>query len=229
MTAADAHRDAAGRADLDGVLAVRDLRFRYSGGGDELFDGLTHTFTPGAVTVLTGPSGRGKSTLLYVLGLMLTPSSGSVRLGAVDASGLSDAARSALRATRIGFIFQDSELDPARTIVDSVIEPGLYAGHDVRALRTRARELLERFGLGHRADHRPGQISGGQAQRVAVCRALVNTPRILLADEPTGNLDPENATRVIDALADAATQGRTVLIASHDPTVVERADEVVRL
>lgn len=229
MTEADAPPDVAGRVELDGVLAVRDLRFRYRAGGDELFDGLTHTFTPGAVTVLTGPSGRGKSTLLYVLGLMLTPSSGSVRLGAVDASGLSDAARSALRATQIGFVFRDSELDPARTIVDSVIEPGLYASLDVRALRPRARELLERFGLGHRADHRPGQISGGQAQRVAVCRALVNTPRILLADEPTGNLDPENATRVIDALADAATQGRTVLIASHDPSVVARADEVVRL
>lgn len=211
------------------VLVVDELRFRYRTGKDELFDGLTHSFTPGRVTALTGPSGRGKSTLLYVLGLMLTPSSGVVRIGEVDASALRDRARSALRASRIGFVFQDSELDPARTIVDSVVEPGLYAGGDLTMLRQRAGQLLERFGLGERAGHRPGQISGGQAQRVAVCRALVNTPDIVLADEPTGNLDPDNSTLVIDALSDAARDGRTVVIATHDPTVVARADEVVRL
>ena len=106
---------------------------------------------------------------------------------------------------------------------------GLYAGLERQTLEDRARALLERFGLAHRADHRPGQVSGGQAQRVAVCRALVNAPVVVLADEPTGNLDPDNAGLVMDALADAAAEGRTVVVATHDPAVVARADEVVRL
>lgn len=211
------------------VLSVEDLRFRYRGTDQELFAGLDHAFTPGVVTALTGPSGCGKSTLLYVLGLLLTPTRGRVRLGGVDASGLPDRDRSRLRAHRLGFVFQDSELDPTRTIIDSVVEPGLYAGGDQDVLRARARSLLDQFGLGHRADHRPGQISGGQAQRVAVCRALVNAPDIVLADEPTGNLDPANSTLVIDALAEAAAENRTVIVATHDPSVVQRADEVVRL
>ncbi|WP_241246557.1 ABC transporter ATP-binding protein [Micrococcus sp. KRD070] len=198
-------------------------------GEAQVLDGLTHAFTPGAVTALTGPSGRGKSTLLYVLGLMLTPTSGVVRLGDVDASTRPDRERSRLRAASVGFVFQDSELDPSRPILDSVVEPGLYAGLERQTLEDRARALLERFGLAHRADHRPGQVSGGQAQRVAVCRALVNAPVVVLADEPTGNLDPDNAGLVMDALADAAAEGRTVVVATHDPAVVARADEVVRL
>lgn len=214
---------------LESVLRVEDLRFRYRHGDQELFNGLTHEFSSGRITALTGPSGRGKSTLLYVLGLLLSPSSGVVRIGDTEASQLADRARSALRARRLGFVFQDAELDPARTILESVVEPGLYAGGDLGELRQHARDLLERFGLDHRADHRPGQISGGQAQRVAVCRALVNTPDVVLADEPTGNLDPGNSTLVIDALAQSAAEGRTVLIATHDPAVVARADEVIRL
>ncbi len=211
------------------MLTVDGLRFRYRDATEELLDGLTHEFTPGAVTALTGPSGRGKSTLLYVLGLMLTPSAGEVRIGPIHASGLPDRDRSELRATRLGFVFQDSELDPSRSIVDSVVEPGLYAGQDLTGLRVKALELLERFGLAHRAAHRPGQVSGGQAQRVAVCRALINTPDIVLADEPTGNLDPDNSGLILDALADAAGEGRTVIIATHAPDVVARADVVIRL
>lgn len=211
------------------TLSVKDLRFAYAKGRMELFNGLTHQFTPGAVTALTGPSGRGKSTLLYVLGLMLTPSSGSVSIDDEVASTLPDQRRAQLRATRIGFVFQDAELDPSRIILDSVVEPGLYAGADREELRTLARALLNQFGLADRADHRPGQISGGQAQRVAICRALVNSPDIVLADEPTGNLDPDNSALVLDALAEAAEEGRTVVVATHDPTVVSRADKVLKL
>ncbi len=211
------------------VLAVEDLRFGYPGGAQELFGGLTHAFTPGHMTALTGASGRGKSTLLYLLGLMLTPSHGSVRIDGVNASALPDRARSKLRATRIGFVFQDSELDPARDVIDSVIEPGLYAGGKPAQLRPQALDLLERFGLADRADHRPGQVSGGQAQRVAVCRALINSPDLVLADEPTGNLDPANSDLVIDALRHAADTGCTVVVATHDPTVVARVDAVVTL
>ena len=212
------------------ALGVAGLRFAYTKGGEELFDGLTHDFAPGRVTVVTGRSGRGKSTLLYLLGLMLTPTAGHIMVDGLVASSLNDAARSRLRASRIGFVFQDCELDPARKVVDSVAEPGLYAGRDVTAVRARAYELLEKFDLSERADHRPGQVSGGQEQRVAVCRALVNDPEIVLADEPTGNLDRDNAALVLDALADAAhSAGCTVVIASHDPFVVEHADQAVAL
>jgi len=221
----DAHRASSVR----GVLAVEGLSFRYRPGSEELFGGLSHTFTPGKVTAVTGPSGRGKSTLLYVLGLMLTPVSGTVLVDGRAASRLRDRERSRLRAQRLGFVFQDAELDPARSILDSVVEPGLYAGGTADTLRVRARSLLEGFGLGDRADHRPGQISGGQAQRVAICRALVNDPDVVLADEPTGNLDPDNATLVVDALRGAADAGCTVVVATHDPVVVGRSHEVVRL
>ncbi|MBB5830450.1 ABC transporter ATP-binding protein [Brachybacterium aquaticum] len=210
-------------------LAVEDLRFRYRRGGEEMYRGLNATFTPGAVTAITGASGRGKSTLLYLLGLLLSPSSGRVLLDGQDVSAAPDAERSALRAGRFGFVFQDSELDPTRTLLDSVSEVGLYGGMPAGTLRPRARELLDRFGLGHRADHRPGQISGGQAQRVALCRALMNDPDIVLADEPTGNLDPGNADLVLDQLTEIAADGRSVLIATHDPQVLARSTEELAL
>lgn len=211
-------------------LRVQDLVFRYTPEGEELFDGLSHTFTPGKITALTGPSGRGKSTLLYVLGLMLTPSRGEVILHGRPQSAESDAARSRTRAAELGFVFQDSALDPSRSILDSVIEPSMYAGINRRAARKRAVRLLNELGVGARIDHKPGQISGGQAQRVAVARALINDPTVVLADEPTGNLDPANAAGVLDVLSNiAGTGNRTVVIATHDPYVIGRADEVLSL
>lgn len=215
---------------MSGALGVRDLRFAYARGAEELFDGLSHDFAPGRVTALTGASGRGKSTLLYVLGLLLTPTSGEVLLDGAAVSDAPDAVRAGLRARRLGFVFQESELDPARRVIDSVLEPALYAGHRRADLLPRAEALLDRFGLGERGSHRPGQVSGGQAQRLALCRALLNEPDVVLADEPTGNLDRDNARLVLDALLDAAhTGGRTVVVATHDPFVWERADEVVAL
>ena len=217
------------------MLAVSDLSFAYAKGAEDLFGGLTHAFTPGKVTALTGPSGRGKSTLLYVLGLMLTPARGQVLLEGEEVSSAADAVRSRVRAHRIGFVFQDSALDPARTVLDSVVEPALYAGWRLGDARDRGRVLLDQLGVAARADHRPGEISGGQAQRVAVCRALVTDPLVVLADEPTGNLDRGNATGVLTALSAAAgatsTAGetRTVVIATHDPFVIDHADEVLAL
>ncbi|WP_010149346.1 ABC transporter ATP-binding protein [Serinicoccus profundi] len=221
------------------MLAVKDLSFAYRRGAEELFSGLCHTFTPGAVTAVTGPSGRGKSTLLYVLGLMLTPTQGQVMLAGDPVSSAADATRARVRARRIGFVFQDASLDPTRTVIDSVIEPALYAGWSLRQARARGVELLEQMGVGARAEHRPGEISGGQAQRVAVCRALVTDPSVVLADEPTGNLDRDNALGVLAALsavaAGAGQEGRgdgiprTVVIATHDPFVLEHADEVLAL
>lgn len=214
---------------MTGTLGVHDLRFAYGRGADELFGGLSHTFASGRMTALTGPSGRGKSTLLYVLGLLLTPTAGGVTLDGEDVSAAPDAIRAGIRARRLGFVFQDAELDPTRRVLDSVLEPALYAGASRRELLPRANGLLDRFGLGERGTHKPGQVSGGQAQRLALCRALLNEPDVILADEPTGNLDRDNAALVLDAFAAAAAEGRTVIVATHDPFVLERVDEVVRL
>lgn len=210
-------------------LSTDGLHFAYRRGAEDLFGGLTWSFPAGAVTAVTGPSGRGKSTLLYVLGLMLRPSVGAVRFDGRDASGLPDAARAAVRARNVGFVFQDAVLDPTRTVLDSVCEPALYGGERRRDAEPRARALLDALGVGVRADHRPGEISGGQAQRVAVARALMNDPSVILADEPTGNLDEVNAGLVLESLRQAAGEGCTVLIATHDAAVVARADEVLAL
>lgn len=211
------------------MLEVRAVTFAYRRGGEELFGGLSWSFAGGALTAVTGPSGRGKSTLLYLLGLMLRPTGGQVLLQGERVDALPDARRAAVRAHRVGFVFQDAALDPARRIVDSVVEPALYAGCRRGEVVGRARELLDQLGVGQRADHRPGEISGGQAQRVAVARALINTPVVILADEPTGNLDQGNAAAVLGALRDAARAGAAVIIATHDADVLGACDERVVL
>lgn len=211
------------------MLAVRDLSFSYSETSEELFGGLTHEFQPCAVTAVTGPSGRGKSTLLYVIGLMLKPGRGSVDIKGRRVDSLPDAERSAVRGRHIGFVFQDSALDPARRILDSVCEPALYVGAKRGEVIPRAKKLLASLGVEARADHRPGEISGGQAQRVAVARALVNNPDIILADEPTGNLDRANAEVVLTFLRKASVSGKTVVISTHDPFVIEHSDTIVEL
>lgn len=211
------------------MLEVRAVTFAYRRGGEEPFGGLSWSFAGGALTAVTGPSGRGKSTLLYLLGLMLRPTGGQVLLQGERVDALPDARRAAVRAHRVGFVFQDAALDPARRIVDSVVEPALYAGCRRGEVVGRARELLDQLGVGQRADHRPGEISGGQAQRVAVARALINTPVVILADEPTGNLDQGNAAVVLGALRDAARAGAAVIIATHDADVLGACDERVVL
>jgi len=207
------------------VLEARDLTFAYRRGAPPVIDGLTHAFAPGALTTVTGPSGSGKSTLLYVLALMLRPTSGQVRWDDDDASALPDATRARLRAGQAGFVFQDAVLDPARTILDNVREAALFAGMPDDDARERALELCDRFGVGHRVDHRPGEISGGQAQRVALCRALLTRPRVVFGDEPTGNLDGASARIVWDALRAHARAGATVVVATHDERLADESDE----
>lgn len=212
------------------MITVEGLQFRYRGSSPLVIADLTHEFREGQITVVTGPSGCGKSTLLYLLGLMLTPSAGCIRWSdGVDVSSLPDPERSRLRAEFVGFVFQDALLDPSRSIVDNVAEGGLYAGMERADTAANARRLLKHFGVSHRADHRPGEISGGQAQRVALCRALVKEPQLILADEPSGNLDEVNANVVWDALSAAASAGRTVVVATHDPHRVARAHALIAL
>lgn len=212
------------------MVNLEALSFGYRR-GEPIIEGLDHAFEPGLVSGVTGASGRGKSTLLYLIGLLLTPWSGRIGIGEhAKASALGDLQRSRLRAARIGFVFQDALLDPSRTVIDNVTEGAIYAGVPRRTAQARAEGLLERFGVLLRADHKPGEVSGGQAQRVAICRALLNQPMLILADEPTGNLDAASAEVVIDALTRAAhADGATVIIASHDARVIGACDRVLEL
>ena len=209
-------------------LAVREVTFAYRR-GEPILAGWSADFPAGTVTALTGPSGSGKSTLLYLLGLMVRPQSGAVLLDGRRVDRLVDADRAWLRAHRYGFVFQDAALDPTRTVLDNVVETALYRRQPRAEAIRAAHELLARFGVEVRAEHRPGQISGGQAQRIALCRALLAAPPVLLADEPTGNLDPLTSRTVIDALRRHADTGATVVIATHDPTVVDACDRHLAL
>jgi ABC-type lipoprotein export system ATPase subunit len=212
------------------MVTIEGLSFGYRR-SEPILAGLDFAFGAGLLSAVTGSSGRGKSTLLYLIGLLLTPWAGRVAIGEVpDATQLDDLDRSRLRARRIGFVFQDALLDPSRTVIDNVTEGALYAGVPRGTARARAEWLLDRFDVRLRADHRPGEVSGGQAQRVALCRALLNQPDVILADEPTGNLDATSAQVVIEALSEAAhTNGVTVIIASHDARVVAACDQVLDL
>ncbi|MFP7696750.1 ABC transporter ATP-binding protein [Trueperella sp. LYQ143] len=211
------------------MLSVRDLSFSYPKSDEKLYDGLTHTFEEGKVTAVTGASGCGKSTLLYILGLMLRPTKGGVYVDDVELSALSHADRARARAQTFGFVFQDAALDPTRTIRDCVIEPALYAGWKRSVAVARAQALLELTQVSYRIDHKANEISGGQAQRVALARALVNDPAVILADEPTGNLDRANASIVLDVFSQQARSGRTVIVVTHDPFVVDHADLILEL
>lgn len=204
-------------------LAADHVTFAYRQ-GEPIVTQWSASFPAGTVTALTGPSGSGKSTLLYLLGLMLRAQHGHVTLDGQPVDRASDADRARLRAHRFGFVFQDAALDPTRTVLDNVVETALYRREPRRRAAAAAHSLMRRFGVDVRATHRPGQISGGQAQRIALCRALLAAPPVVLADEPTGNLDPATARTVISALREHAATGATVVIASHDPQVVGQCD-----
>ena len=210
------------------MIAVEGLSFGYRR-NEPIIEDLTREFTRGQLTAVTGASGRGKSTLLYLIGLMLTPWTGDVMWDGYYADKLADYRRSQLRARRVGFVFQDAALDPTRSVLDNVTEGALYARLPRRHAQRRAAELLDRFGVELRSTHKPGEVSGGQAQRVALCRALLTDPDVLLADEPTGNLDHAASDVVLDAFAEHAAAGRTVVVATHDPQVVARCHQVLDL
>lgn len=206
-------------------LAAEGLVVAYRRTSAPVLDGLTVDFCPGALTAVTGPSGSGKSTLLYVLGLLVRPTAGDVLWHGAPTRDLTDVQRSRVRARETGFVFQDSLLDPARSVLANVCDAGLFAGMERRTQVRRAQRLLERFGVDHRSAHRPGEISGGQAQRVALCRALLTSPTVVLGDEPTGNLDAASARVVWQALRDHAAEGATVVVATHDESLAATADE----
>ncbi|HLV57321.1 MAG TPA: ATP-binding cassette domain-containing protein [Natronosporangium sp.] len=210
------------------LLAAHDVAFAYRR-DEPIVTRWSAEFHAGTVTALTGPSGSGKSTLLFLLGLMLRPLGGEVHLSGTRVDLLPDDDRARLRAHRFGFVFQDAALDATRTVLDNVVETALYRRQPRSAALATARALMRRFGVDVRAHHRPGQISGGQAQRIALCRALLGNPAVVLADEPTGNLDPASSRTVVTALKEHAAAGGCVVIATHDPRVVAACDRHLSL
>jgi putative ABC transport system ATP-binding protein len=185
---------------------------------------------PGEFLAAAGPSGSGKSTLLNLVGCLDTPDSGSVRLGDIDVSRLPARALSPLRRDRLGFIFQTFNLVPVLTAFENVEYPLLVKGGSSRERRARVSELLERVGLGDKASRRPNELSGGERQRVAVARALINRPALVLADEPTANLDSASGAAVLDLMNDLRTQyGVAFFFASHDSRLLSRMDRIIGL
>jgi lipoprotein-releasing system ATP-binding protein len=192
--------------------------------------GVDLAVAPGEVVALVAPSGAGKSTLLHIAGLLDTPDAGEVRLGGRAMGGLSDRARTEARRAEAGFVYQFHHLLPEFTALENVVLPQLANAVGRAAAEARAADLLGRVGLAARLRHRPAELSGGEQQRVAFCRALANAPRLLLADEPTGNLDPGTAETVFGALMDLVrATGLAALIATHNLDLAARMDRVVRL
>ena len=184
----------------------------------------------GEVVALVAPSGAGKSTLLHIAGLLDSPDSGVVRLGGQDMAGLSDRARTDIRRAEVGFIYQFHHLLPEFSALENIVLPQLANGVLQATARARGMDLLGRVGIAARSDHRPAALSGGEQQRVAFCRALANNPRLLLADEPTGNLDPGTSDQVFGVLMDLVREtGLSALIATHNLELAGRMDRIVRL
>jgi putative ABC transport system ATP-binding protein len=192
-------------------------------------DGVSLSIESGSMVAVMGPSGSGKSTLMNLLGLLDTPTAGSYRIDGHEVAGLSDGERSRQRRERIGFIFQSFNLLPRKTALDNVSVPLMYAGVGRGERQQRARALLDQLGLGDRLSHRPAELSGGQQQRVAIARALVNEPQLILADEPTGNLDSRTGREVLDVLVQLHASGRTIIVVTHEREVAEHAQRIITL
>ena len=211
---------------LDGVTRT----FLQAGNELNVLRGASAEIWAGETVALVAPSGAGKSTLLHIAGLLERPTSGEVRIGGKACSTLADDRRTALRRTEIGFVYQFHHLLPEFSAAENIIIPQMLAGEPKYRAKTRASELLDLVGLADRASHRPAKLSGGEQQRVAIARALANLPRVLIADEPTGNLDQETADRVFDLLLQLTRDtGIAALVATHNPDLASRMDRTLRL
>jgi lipoprotein-releasing system ATP-binding protein len=214
------------------VLQLAGLTRTYRQGNRavQVLAGAYADLYPGEAVALVGPSGAGKSTLLHIAGLLETPDSGRVIVDGRDCSSMSDDERTRIRRTTMGFVYQFHQLLPEFSALENVVIPQMIRGCSRRQAEARGRELLAAVGLGHRLDHRPAELSGGEQQRTAICRALANSPKLLLADEPTGNLDPATAEQVFSELIELVVRtGVAALIATHNMELAARMHRVLRL
>lgn len=218
---------------MSDVLRLQAIGKTYGAGGPApvaVLRDLDLVVRRGEVVALVAPSGAGKSTLLHIAGLLDTPDTGQVILNGRDMAGLPDRVRTEARRAELGFVYQFHHLLPEFTAIENIVLPQLANGVSGSDARARARGLLSNVGLDHRGDHRPAELSGGEQQRVAFCRALANAPSLLLADEPTGNLDPETSDRVFEMLLGLVrSTGMAALIATHNHELARRMDRIVGL
>ncbi len=213
------------------MIQIRDLQKSYRLGDRKIsvLHGISLTIRRGEFIAIMGPSGSGKSTLLNIIGCLDEPDGGSVRLDGVELAGASEAALAGIRNRRLGFVFQLFNLVPRISAIRNVELPLLYAGIGARRRREKAREMLELVGLVDRAEHSPARLSGGQQQRVAIARALVNDPDILIADEPTGNLDSLSGAGIMQLFSQLNSKGITIVMVTHEEDIAAFASRTVRL
>ncbi|WP_140909913.1 ABC transporter ATP-binding protein [Cognatiluteimonas lumbrici] len=213
------------------MIALRNITRRYRMGDEEVLAlaGVDLDIGRNEYVALVGPSGSGKSTLMNIIGCLDTPSSGSYLLNGRDTAKLGEVELAHVRNREIGFVFQSFHLLPRLTVLQNVMQPLVYRGTPAAERRRRATEALEKVGLGNRQGHRPNELSGGQRQRVAVARALVGEPSLLLADEPTGNLDSRTSAEIMALFDELHAQGQTVLVVTHEPDIAAHCRRTVRI
>lgn len=216
---------------MNPVISVQHLRKTYIMGAQEInaLKDVSLDIYPNEYVALMGPSGSGKSTLMNLLGCLDTPSGGEYILNSHNVSEMTDAELAAIRNKEIGFVFQTFNLLPRLSSLENVALPLIYAGMSRRQRLDRAQEMLDAVGLGDRVHHKPNELSGGQRQRVAIARALVNKPSLILADEPTGNLDTKTSIEIMEIFEKLHAQGNTIVLVTHEPDIAEHAHRIVRL
>ncbi len=216
--------------DSEIAVSLTDVRKTYQLGEPiHALDGISLSIPHGSYTAVMGPSGSGKSTLMNLVGCLDTQTEGVVEVGGEDIAALSEDEKARLRGERVGFVFQAFNLMPRLTAAENVALPMVFRGRSRAERDEQARELLSQVGLGDRTDHRPAELSGGQRQRVAIARALANDPSLILADEPTGNLDTETGEAILDLFETLHRAGNTILLVTHERPVATHADRIVHL
>lgn len=216
---------------MDSVISVNDLKKIYIMGTTQVkaLQGVSIDIAPNEYVALMGPSGSGKSTLMNLLGCLDSPTSGEYWLNGTNVSTMTDGELAEVRNKEIGFVFQTFNLLPRLSSLENVALPLVYAGMSRSDRNDRAQEVLTAVGLGDRVHHKPNELSGGQRQRVAIARALVNNPSIILADEPTGNLDTKTSVEIMEIFEEIHKQGNTVILVTHEPDIAEHAHRIIRL
>lgn len=216
---------------MEPLITIKDIGRKYVIGSEVIhaIKSVSLTINKGEFVALMGPSGSGKSTLMNILGCLDTPTHGEYILNGINVSQMSDNELAEVRNAEIGFVFQTFNLLPRNSALDNVALPLIYAGVNKQDRQDRAKKALENVGLGNRIDHRPNELSGGQRQRVAVARALINNPSIILADEPTGNLDTKTSIEIMGLLEDIHTKGNTIILVTHEEDIAQHAHRIVRM